>query len=403
MSIPRLDLDQAITLIRDQVNPVEEIETTATADAGRRITAEAIAAPMDLPPFANSAMDGYAFAQPLCDPAQPLRIVGKSLAGHPFSGTLGAQQCIRITTGAALPHGADTVIIQEDTEATATHITMLESADLGANVRSAGHDVCQGDLLFAAGERLNPFKVSWLAANGLAQVAVRRKPRVAVVSTGDELIAPGTALGPGQIYDSNRLLIIELLRSLPVAIIDGGCIADDPVRIRSALHALTDADLIITSGGVSVGDADYLTDIVSAAGELDFWRLNLKPGKPLALGSFEGTRYLGLPGNPVSSAVTFLLIARPLILALAGARPEANHTSTAFLTETIRHRPGREEFQRGHQYLENGQCLVTPTGDQSSNRLSSFRKANCLIRLEKDWGDRTEGQSVETLTFDSFI
>lgn len=403
MSIPRLDLDQAIALIREQVSAVEEVETAAIAAASYRVTAESLAAPRDLPPFANSAMDGYAFAQARCDPAQPLPIVGRSLAGHPYSGTLGAQQCIRITTGAALPSGADTVIIQEDTDAGAEQITMLEAPRAGANVRAAGHDIQAGDLLFPAGERLNPFKVSWLAANGLDQVSVRRRPRVTVLSTGDELVAPGASLGPGQIYDSNRLLIVELLRSLPVEIIDGGLVADDPARIRTALEKAASTDLIITSGGVSVGDADYLTKVVSESGALDFWRLNLKPGKPLALGTFNGARYLGLPGNPVSSAVTFLLVARPLILALAGARPESPHTSTAYLTEAISHRPGREEYQRGFQQIHNGKCTVTPTGDQSSNRLSSFRKANCLIRLEKDWSNASEGQRVETLTFDSLV
>lgn len=403
MSIPRLDLDQAITLIQEQVVAVTETETVATGASNNRITATPIHAPLDLPPFANSAMDGYAFTHRSCDQQQPLTVVGTSLAGHPFTGSLNAQECIRITTGAALPDSTDTVIIQEDVQRDDDTIRIKEHTDAAANVRAAGHDIRKDALLFGTGKRLNPFHASWLAANGLAEVEVFRKPKVAVLSTGDELAAPGTALGPGQIFDSNRLMLIQLLHSLPVEVIDGGCIADDPPAIEAALNQAASADLIITSGGVSVGDADYLTDIVAERGSLDLWRLNLKPGKPLALGRYGNARYLGLPGNPVSSAVTFLLVARPLILAIAGATPEPVHFSTAYLTDSIRHRPGREEYQRGFQTVDEGRCTVTPTGDQSSNRLASFRKANCLIRLKKDWDDASPGQLVETLTFDSLL
>lgn len=403
LSIPRLDLQQAIARITQTVRAVPETELIATVSAGQRVTASALTAPIDLPPFVSSAMDGYAYDSARYRSDAPLALVGAALAGHPYSGTLGAQQCIRITTGAALPPGADTVVIQEDVVATATTVTISAATAAGANVRAVGHDVAAGALLLAAGERLNPFKLSWLAASGIAEVEVRRKPTIAIMSTGDELIAPGKPLAPGQIYDSNRLLLAELLTALPVDVIDGGCIADDPDAITQALQHLASADLVITSGGVSVGDADYLTDIVARHGSLDFWRLNLKPGKPLAFGSFGSAHYLGLPGNPVSSAVTFLLIARPLILALAGARQILPLHTTARLTAAIRHRPGREEYQRGIAALDNGESIVAPSGDQSSNRLSSFREANCLIRVPKEAGNLDKGQLVEILPLEGLI
>ncbi|MGI9327681.1 MAG: molybdopterin molybdotransferase MoeA [Pseudomonadales bacterium] len=403
MSIPRLDLEQAVSEIRTAIDAVAKTETVKTEDAWNRVLACSVTAPLSLPPFASSAMDGYAYNSALYDQALPLQLVGTALAGHPFSGAVGSQQCVRITTGAMVPEDTDTVVIQEQTMLDDDRLTIAQAPNPGDNIRAIGHDVGSGQPLIEAGVRLNPFMLSWLAACGIDQVQVRRKPTVAIFSSGDELIQPGSPLGPGQIYDSNRLLLRALIRALPVTVLDGGRLADDPQVIRRALADASSADLIITSGGVSVGDADHLTEIVRNDGALNFWQLNVKPGKPLAFGRLGDAWYLGLPGNPVSTAVTFLLLAQPAILALAGAQEEPVVTTTATLTKDIQHKSGREEFQRGYLSSAAGITTVTPTGDQSSNRLASFREANCLIRLQKSWGNAESGRIVEVLPFQGLL
>ncbi len=403
MSIPRLDLEQAVSEIRAAIDAVAQIETVSTEDAWNRVLAHSVTAPVSLPPFASSAMDGYAYHSARCDLALPLQLVGTTLAGHPFSGAVAAQQCVRITTGALVPDDTDTVVIQEEVTLDGDRLTVVQAPKPGDNIRAIGHDVGSGQTLIEAGVRLNAFMLSWLAACGIDQVQVRRKPRVAIFSSGDELIKPGSPLGPGQIYDSNRLLLRALVRVLPVTVLDGGRLADDPQAIRSALLDASHADLIITSGGVSVGDADHLTNIIRRDGVLNFWQLNVKPGKPLAFGRLGGAWYLGLPGNPVSTAVTFLLLAKPAILALAGAQAETALTTTATLSKDIQHKPGREEFQRGYLSSSAEITTVTPTGDQSSNRLASFREANCLIRLPKDWENAESGKIVEVLPFHGLL
>jgi molybdopterin molybdotransferase len=345
-------------------------------------------------------MDGYAYSATGVQDGAELDLIGESLAGHPFSGTISTGQCVRITTGAAVPDSADTVVIQENTIRSGDRVKLTKAADPGQNIRAIGHDIPAGAEIITAGKRLNPFDIGWLAACGIDRVAVSRTPRVAIFSTGDELMVPGEALGAGQIYDANRYALAAMLESLPVTVTDLGILSDDRQSIEDALRDAAQAqDLLMTSGGVSVGDADYVREIVEALGRIDLWRLNLKPGKPLAFGSIGRALFLGLPGNPVSTIVTYLLVAQPLILKLAGARPSAPGVHPARLSEGISHAPGREEYQRGMLHLLDGQLLVQVSGDQSSNRLATFSNADCLIRIPKESGDLPVGAEVEVLPF----
>lgn len=377
-------------------------EALTPAAAVGRVAAVNVDAPVSLPPFPASAMDGWAVRSSAClgPPPYRFRIVGTASAGHPFSGTIPADGCVRIFTGGAVPETLDAVVIQEDCTRDGDHILAKVPIPPADNVRAIGHDVQVGDRLLTAGALIGPFEAAWLSACGVASISVRIRPRVALFSTGDELIEPGQDLGPGQIYDSNREALRALLADLPIELLDFGVIPDRADDIAAALDkAAHQAAFIMTSGGVSVGDADLVKAAVSARGALTLWRLNLKPGKPLAYGRVGAARFLGLPGNPVSTVVTALLLARPLLLKLAGATPEPPLAIQAQVLDDIRHRPGREEFQRGRLHVDQGRATVQVTGDQSSNRLASFAGANCLIRIPKAWGNVAAGDTVSVLPF----
>ncbi len=396
MSIPRQSPEQAAEQIYRSLLREPPRETLAVANACGRTLVQDLTAPISLPPFDASAMDGYAFHHARATGHGSLKQVGTALAGHPYTGPVGPGECVRITTGAALPAGTDTVVIQENVSTGPEQITVSFMPQAGDNVRPAGNDVTAGQLLFRSGHTLNAFHCGALAASGIAQVEVAARPRVAVFSTGDELVPAGAELGPGQIYDSNRLLVSALIDPRRVELVDGGLLPDDPKVLSSSLGA-QNADLLVTSGGVSVGDADFLTDMLRAEGTLAFWRLNLKPGKPLAFGRFRETPFLGLPGNPVSTAITALLFLPPAIAALTGAPQPKLRFLPATLAAPIHRRSGREEYQRGTAENRDGSLVVHSTGDQSSNRLSSFGEANCLIRLRADQDDLAVGAPVDIL------
>jgi molybdopterin molybdotransferase len=367
-----------------------------------RILAAAQTAAIDLPPFANSAMDGYALhtRSLVGEPPFGLKCAGESLAGHPFSGLIADNECIRITTGAPVPSWANTVVAQEDCRLEDSLLSINILPANGENVRSAGNDLSRGDTIVQAGKLLNPFDIAWLTACGVTHVSVHEKPRVAVFSTGDELVETGTSLQAGQIYDSNRCVLKELLKRLPVTVTDLGILPDEPIRIREELEsARSNHDVLLTTGGVSVGTADYVRDVIAAIGHVDLWRLNLKPGKPLAFGRTGNSLFLGLPGNPVSTIVTFLLIAQPVLLKLAGGDLQTPPAYHATLLEKVTHRPGREEYQRGRLQRSFDQLQVGITGEQSSNRLATFSNADCLVRIPKDSGDMETGEVVEVLPF----
>ena len=401
MSKP-LDLDAALRRILGQISAPTAAELVGIEESLGRVAAQECLARTDLPPFAASAMDGYAFAWRK-KPAS-LRVVGTSLAGHPWRGSVGAGEAVRITTGAALPTGCDTVAIQERCTLQGDALHINSPVNCGDNVRRQGHDVRSGHVLAAQGRRLSAFDIGALAAAGVDALLVFARPRIAVFSSGDELQQPGTELAYGNIFDSNRYAVASLLRALPVTVADLGVLPDEDDAIAEALgRASGDCQLILTSGGVSVGDADLVKTTLDKLGRLDFWRLNLKPGRPVAFGRISEAFLLGLPGNPVSTIITYLLLAKPVIEALCGMAPRQPLVVRCQLKEQIRHKPGREEFQRGLLTTGSRQAQVRTTGDQSSNRMASFTTANCLIRIPKTSGDLAPGDIVEALPLQGLL
>lgn len=393
-----LDLDAALQRILDEVPAPAASERVDIAQALGRVAAADCLAATDLPPFPASAMDGYAFKWR--SDLGGLRIVGASLAGHPFAGAVGRAEAVRITTGGALPADCDTVAVQEECKVADGVLHMQQQVRRADNVRQTAQDLRRGAVLAACGRRLSPFDIGALAAAGVAAASVFARPRIAVFSSGDELQQPGSALAYGNIYDSNRYAVASMLGQLPVETVNLGVLPDAEAAIAKALRqASGDCRMILTSGGVSVGEADLVKSAIESLGRLRFWRLNLKPGKPLAFGRIGDALLLGLPGNPVSSIVTYLLLARPAIEALCGMQPQPPLRVHCELTEAVRHKPGREEYQRGVLSTRDGRARVATTGDQSSNRMSTFAAANCLIRIPKTAGDLAPGSVVEALPF----
>ncbi len=388
------------------VAPVTETEAVPTAQAENRVTAEPISAPVSLPPFAAAAMDGFALRSTELIGHPPFRfnIGGQSLAGHPYQGDIPRGTALRIFTGAPVPTALDAVVIQEDCDFSNERVLVREAVTRGANVRLAGHDIREGQILAPQATRLSAFHLGWMSACGVVSLKVFRRPRVALFSTGDELVEPGRNLAPGQIYDANRHLLRALLSRLPVSVEDLGILRDDPQQIRNALQAAGNScDAIITSGGVSVGDADLVKAVLEQMGDLQFWKLNLKPGKPMTYGRLGHALFFGLPGNPVSAAVTALMLVKPAILRLCGCAYQPPLSVLARLLTPIEHRSGREEFQRGILHQQDGDLTVVTTGDQSSNRLATFAEANCLIRIPKLAETLQTGTQVLVLPFSGLL
>lgn len=387
--------EQLISLIQ----PVAEDELVPVAEALERVPARPVTAPIDLPPFDCSAMDGYAICGGLAfQPGSNFKVVGESLAGRPYTKKLKAGQACRILTGAAIPPGTDAIAIQEDTIRESDSIMLSGKAQIGDNIRRRGMDISAGERLSDVDEYLSPFAIGWFAACGIYEIDVIRKIRVAVFSTGDELEDPGTELEHGQIYESNRMSLAMLLRSKPVETIDLGHLKDNKTDIRNAVDSCAgDVDLIVASGGVSVGDTDLVRPVIEETGSLKFWSIALKPGKPLAVGNVNGSIFFGLPGNPVSTIITYLLFVAPTIDALSGLPWRKPTHFQAALSSTIRHRKGRREYQRGIVLSSEGSLVVSPTGDQSSNRLASFSRCNCLIQIPSHRGVLRQGEEVDIL------
>jgi molybdopterin molybdotransferase len=358
------------------VSPVEQTEQVALAEADGRVLAEPLIAALDLPPWANSAMDGYALR--LADwSGQPLPVSQRIQAGiAPVP--LEPGTCARIFTGAPLPEGADTVEMQENVEVDeAGCVHFRERLKAGQNVRAQGQETRMGDCVLPAGTRLGPVELGLAASLGAARLSVRRRLRVAVLSTGDELVEPGQALGPGQIYNSNRRLLIAWLQRLGCAVVDAGILPDDLQRTREALGTLGEVDLILSTGGVSVGEADYLGLALREAGELALWKLAIKPGKPLTFGHYQGVPVIGLPGNPASTLVTFGLLARPYMLRRLGVQ-RVEPLGFAVPAGFTWGKPGmRREYLRAR--LENGRAV--PYANQSSGVLRSAAWAEGLAEV----------------------
>lgn len=356
--------------------PIEQTEQVALAEADGRVLAEPLIAGLDLPPWANSAMDGYALR--LADwNGQPLPVSQRIQAGTAPE-PLQPRTCARIFTGAPLPVGADTVEMQENVEVDeAGGVHFREPLKAGQNVRDQGQETRAGECVLPAGTRLGPIELGLAASLGAAQLSVRRRLRVAVLSTGDELVEPGQMLGPGQIYNSNRRLLIAWLQRLGCAVVDAGILPDDLQRTRVALGALGAVDLILSTGGVSVGEADYLGQALREAGELALWKLAIKPGKPLTFGHYQGVPVIGLPGNPASTLVTFGLLARPYMLRRLGVQ-RVEPLGFAVPAGFVWGKPGkRREYLRAR--LENGR--VVPYANQSSGVLRSAAWAEGLAEV----------------------
>ena len=390
-----LNVDDALRKLGDLTSPVLDTEVIPLTESKGRVVASTVDAPMDLPPFDASAMDGYALHANDLNQDGELAVVGESRAGHVCQDPVAPGTAIRIFTGAPIPRGTSAVVIQEDVERHGDQIRFRTSLEIGENIRSRGHDIAKTQLLAKGGDRLDAYKISWLAACGVTNVTAVRRIRVALFSTGDELIDPGTPLGPGQIYDANRTALRELVSERPVEVLDLGALPDNPQAINRALEtAVETADVVVTSGGVSVGDADYVKDVVAQAGSLDFWKIALKPGKPLAVGRVGKALFFGLPGNPVSTIITYLLFVAPTIDRLCGMPDSKPYRLPAILQGTIEHHQGRREYVRGIFGTNGDRVTVSPTGDQSSNRLATFANANCLIVVPEQTDDIKAGSIV---------
>ncbi|MCP4335609.1 MAG: molybdopterin molybdotransferase MoeA [Gammaproteobacteria bacterium] len=394
-----IGLAEALVRIEARVQPVLACERLPIRDCLNRVNNEEVKSPHNVPPLANSAMDGYAFAtdSQVDTDIVELEEIGAAYAGKPFEQACKAGQCVRIMTGALIPEGTDTVVMQEQVEVSADGKIRIDADHrVGENIRKAGEDVSQGDIVIDAGARLSPADLGVLASLGIAKLQVKRKPVVAFFSTGDELMPLGKPLEPGMIYDSNRYSLYGMLSRLPVDIIDLGVVRDNPDCMREALtDAATKADLIISTGGVSVGEADYIKPALAELGTTEFWKIAIKPGRPLTFGQIDASIFMGLPGNPVAVMVTFDQFVAPAIEVLSGASMRPPMLFRARSLERIRKKPGRTEFQRGVATLdEKNQWQVGKTGKQGSGILTSMSRANCFIVLSDDNAGVEPGDEV---------
>lgn len=404
--VTTLRVDEARQRILQQINAIGSWRKVALRDALGQVLHEDVISPLSVPPHANSAMDGYALrGEDLKNDATSLRLIGSAFAGRPFAKSVNTGECVRIMTGAMMPEGCDTVIMQEQAEVTNDCIILHGDHHSGENVRLAGEDIQTGAVVLSAGHRIIPADLGLLASLGLAELKVRRRIRVAFFSTGDELKSLGESLNPGDIYDSNRYTLFGMLKRLNAEIIDMGVVTDSPDALRQALlQASKEADVVITSGGVSVGEADYVKQLLDELGQVNFWKIAMKPGRPLAYGKIADTPFFGLPGNPVSVMVTFYQFVQPALHKLAGANYQPPLLLQAVAAENIRKRPGRFEFQRGLLRSNSANELeVTMTGEQGSGILHSMSRANCFILLEEDCDGVAAGQSVTVQPFAGLI
>ena len=389
------------------IHAITDTEIVPIRDALHRVLAEEIRSTINVPSHTNSAMDGYAIrSQDIPESDQKtFNLIGTSWAGRPFNESVNQNECVRIMTGAMMPENTDTVVMQEHVEAKDSNITINCKQKPNQNVRQAGEDIAQGSLVFQPGKFFQPSDIGLIASLGIGQVTVYRKPRVAFFSTGDELVSIGTELKQGQIYDSNRYTLWCMLERLGVEINDLGVIKDTPEDIENAFkRASEDADIIITSGGVSVGDADFVKDTLEKLGEVNFWKVAMKPGRPLAFGKVNDAYFFGLPGNPVSVMVTFYIFVQAAIEKIMGHTPKPRIQIQAISKSDLRKRPGRVEYQRGiYELNKDGQYEVTKTGQQGSGILRSMSDANCFIYLPMESNGVSQGQTVEIWPFESFI
>lgn len=398
---------QARQFIKQFLLPVVETEKVSTMQALGRVLAADIVSPSNVPNHNNSAMDGYAFKY--SEGAKIIKVIGTAFAGKAFAGEIKAGECVKIMTGAVLPIGADTVVMQERIAIKSDCITLLEVPIKGANVRLAGEDLKIGQTVLAKSHMLKPADLGLIASLGIAEASVFRQLKVAFFSTGDELVGVGNLLETGQIYDSNRYTIFGMLSRLDVVINDYGVVPDQPDLLEATLlKAGTENDVVITSGGVSVGEADFMKSLLAKHGQVLFWKINMKPGRPLAYGKIivnngKHAHYFGLPGNPVSAMVTFYQFVREALMCLMGSQAKPLPMFKVECTEAIKKATGRTEFQRGVLFEDNGLWKVKPMPNQGSGVLSSMSAANCFIVLDDTIGNCDAGKMVSVQLLEGII
>ncbi len=403
-----LSVEQGRQRILDAIGVIDGSEQLALRSALNRVLAQPVVSAIDVPPFNNSAMDGYALRSTDChsDKIQTFRIIGDCFAGAPFTGRVNLGECVRIMTGAVMPEGADAVVMQERVTRENGTVTLEPGSGIcaGTNVRYAGEDTHRGDIVLAPGISIGPAETGLLASVGVSEVRVRRRIRVAFFSTGNELASVGGPLQAGQIYDSNRYTLFGLLNNNSIEAHDLGVIPDDREAVRAAFRQASEtSDLVITSGGVSVGEADFVTATLEELGEVSLWRMATKPGKPLAFGRLGQACFFGLPGNPVSVMATFYQFVLPAINKMLGLNERPPLLIQVAAGETFGKAPGRTEFQRGVLYRdEQGEWAVRSTGLQGSHVLSSMSKANCFVILDAQSSGAEQGTPVTVQPFSDF-
>ncbi len=401
-----LSMDDALNTIRQQLTPISDERVLGLKEALGGVLTQAVVSPIDVPAHRNSAMDGYAFsgADLPAEGIAELRLVGTAFAGKPFKGSLNRGECVRIMTGAKMPEAADTVVIQEQAELEDGLIRVDNRNKQGQNVRQAGEDIPQGSEVLSPGTVLGAPQLGLLASLGISSVAVGPPVRVACFSSGDEIKGVGETLSEGQIFDSNRYTLFAMLRKLGVDVVDLGIVEDKQDTITDALReAAASAHLVLTSGGVSVGEADYIAAALRDMGTCYFSKVAIKPGRPLTFGRIKGTPFFGLPGNPVAVMITFLQFVVPAIQSLRGEQESSVLTMEAVCQSNLRKSPGRTEFQRGIlEFDAAGTLSVRTTGRQGSGVLSSMNIADCFILLAADRGSVSPGETVTVQPFACF-
>ena len=390
-----LHVDKARAALLACLSPISQVEPVPLRESLGRVLAEEIVPKINVPAHDNSAMDGYAVR--FSDLDKPLKEIGTALAGKPFRGAVGSGECVRIMTGAVMPAGTDTVVIQEIVRKEGGRIVVPPGQKAKQNVRYAGEDLQKGKAVLGAGKLLRPAELGLIASLGIGEVKVTRKLRVALFATGDELASIGSPLKDGEVYDSNRYTVHGMLSRLGVEIVDLGVVRDDPAKLEAAFGKASSADAIITTGGVSVGEADFIKQMMAKLGEVLFWKIAMRPGRPMAFGRINNAWLFGLPGNPVAVMVTFYAFVRDALLHLAGRSDEAIPLLKATAAENMRKVPGRTEFQRG---ILSRDGKVRTTGQQGSGVLRSMSEANCFIVLEHERGNVQAGELVSVQVFE---
>ncbi|MCC6710380.1 MAG: molybdopterin molybdenumtransferase MoeA [Gammaproteobacteria bacterium] len=402
-----LSCEAALAHILEHVSPVTGYERVHLRAALGRVLGESLHSPFAVPAHTNSAMDGYALSADSLPTSGTghVRVIGSAFAGRPFNGEVGAGKAVRIMTGAAMPPGTDTVVMQEHVAVEGQRVALDGQHKRWQNVRQAGEDLKPGQQVFERGRRLLPPDLGLIASLGIGEVTVQRRVRVAYFSTGDELRSIGEQLGPGEIFDSNRYTLYAMLKRSEVEIIDMGVVRDKREAVEAALRDASQlADVVITSGGVSVGEADYIKEVLASIGEVRFWKVAMKPGRPLAFGALGPARFFGLPGNPVSVMVTFYQFVQPALFKMAGTTPTPPLLIKARSTGVLKKRPGRMEFQRGILSRDaSGQLCVTATGDQGSGILNSMASGDCFIILGVDTARVEAGTLVDVQPFQGLL